>query len=76
MTDFEIVFFFPTIISKVGKFKMILFNSAYGQRPTPSLMSTLKLYDIFLNEFPLYIGKCHKSSSDISQNMLEIHSKI
>ena len=32
-------------------------------------------YDIFLNEFPAYFGKCQNIIFDISQNMLEIHSK-
>ena len=32
--------------------------------------------DIFLNEFPKYLGKCHKLIHDISQNMLKITSKI
>ena len=31
---------------------------------------------IFLNEFPAYFGKRQTQSSYISQNMLEIHSKI
>ena len=33
-------------------------------------------YDIFLKEFLTYFGKCHKLIYDISQNLLEIHSKI
>ena len=33
-------------------------------------------YDIFLNGFSANFGKCQKLSSDTSQNMLEIHSKI
>ena len=33
-------------------------------------------YDIFLNEFMTFSWKCHKLSSDIYENMSEIHSKI
>ena len=33
-------------------------------------------YGIFLNGFSANFGKCQKLSSDTSQNMLEIHSKI
>ena len=35
-----------------------------------------KNLDIFLNEFPAYFGKCKNFVFDVSQNMLEIHSKI
>ena len=29
-----------------------------------------------MNEFVAYFGKCNELSSDLTQNMLEIHSKI
>ena len=55
----------------------IIDSKRSGPRLTSSQMSTIELgtYDILLNEFPAYFGKCYKLSSDISQNMLEIHSK-
>ena len=51
------------------------FGKCCNLGPT-QVKSRLLNYAIFLNEFPAYFGKCQNLIYDISQNMLEIHSKI
>ena len=62
--------------AKIKFQKHILNYLLHKLGPTQSKCRIQNYYDISLNEFPAYFGKCQNLIFDISQNLQKIHSKI